>query len=118
LPQLRFNAFCLGRPFHNFQKYRIKCALSTTSPKFKAVRRGVITTKAPDKHPVDGIPESADGSSSTLISIQKSMNVLKSEKNCDFEPKNGSGFWGRGLIAGARFEHTTFWCGGDWRKNC
>jgi hypothetical protein len=45
--------------------------LSTTSPEFKAVRRNAITTEAPDKHPVDGIPESADGSSFTLITIQK-----------------------------------------------
>jgi hypothetical protein len=27
--------------------------------------------------------------------------------NCDFELKNGSGFWGRGFIAGARYEPTT-----------
>jgi hypothetical protein len=27
--------------------------------------------------------------------------------NCDFELKNGSGFCGRGFIAGARFEPTT-----------
>jgi hypothetical protein len=28
-------------------------------------------------------------------------------RNWDFELKNGSGFWGRGFIAGARYEHTT-----------
>ena len=28
-------------------------------------------------------------------------------RNCDFELKNGSGFWGRGFIAGALFEPTT-----------
>ncbi len=38
-------------------------------------------------------------------------------KNCDFELKNGSGFWGRGFIAGARYEHTTckiFMSGSAW----
>jgi len=27
--------------------------------------------------------------------------------NCDFELKNGSGFYLQGFISGARFEHTT-----------
>ena len=36
------------------------------------------------------------------------MLIQTSGRNCDFELKNGSGFWGRGLIAGARYEHTTY----------
>ena len=33
--------------------------------------------------------------------------IQTSGRNRDFELKNGSGFWGRGFIAGGRFEPTT-----------
>ena len=38
--------------------------------------------------------------------------------NCDFELKNGPGFWGRGLVAGARFEHTTLSIIEGLKNNC
>ena len=36
-----------------------------------------------------------------------SFQPQTTSRNWDFELKNGFGFWGRGFIAGARFEHTT-----------
>jgi len=37
-----------------------------------------------------------------LMEPEKSAFVVG---NCDFELKNGSGFWGRGFIAGASYGH-------------
>ena len=33
--------------------------------------------------------------------------IVSGSRNWGFELKNGFGFWGRGFIAGERFEHTT-----------
>jgi len=53
------------------------------------------------------VPASSQLISPAIFTCQGNKKIKQLYGNCDFELKNGSGFWDRGFIAGARFEPTT-----------